>query len=307
MDAPGSAAPAGAAAPVGLAAPLPRERAPEAARERRGPWARAIIHTFLLLGSVITVFPFYWMVITSFKSNAEALASPPTFIPQQWHLANYPLALAAAPFGRYFFNTAYVAFWQVVGVLVVSSLAAYAFARMEFFGKNALFTAFLATLMIPGEVTLIPNFVIITKWLGWYDTYLAQFIVSVGSVFAIFLLRQFFLTIPKDLEDAARIDGCSPFRFLWDIVLPLSRPALVTVALFNFLGAWNAFLWPLLVTRSAEMRPIQLGLQVFSSEFGSRYAELMAASTLVILPTVVVYLLAQRYFIEGIARSGLKG
>ncbi len=313
VEAAGVAPAAGTAAP--LAPPAATQAAPEvsrpqvvvAAAARRPPAVRLLIHSALLLGSVVTVFPFYWMITTSFKSNTEAIASPPTFWPQQWHPEQYPLALTQAPFGRYFLNTAYVAFWQVLGVLLVSSLAAYAFARMEFFGKNTLFTAFLATLMIPFEVTLIPNFVIITKWLGWYDTYVAQFIVSIGSVFAIFLLRQFFMSIPKELEDAASIDGCSQLRFLWEIVLPLSRPALITVALLNFLGAWNAFLWPLLVTRSAEMRPIQLGLQVFQSEFGSRYAELMAASTLVILPTVLVYLVAQKYFVEGIARSGLKG
>jgi len=156
-------------------------------------------------------------------------------------------------------------------------------------------------------VTLIPNFVIITRWFGWYDTYQAQFIVGIGSVFAIFLLRQFFMTIPKDLEDAAMIDGCSRFRFLWNIVVPLSGPALITLALLNFLGAWNAFLWPLIVTRSPQMRPIQVGLQVFSSDAGSRYAELMAASTLVILPTVLLFLVAQKYLVEGIARTGLKG
>jgi multiple sugar transport system permease protein len=277
------------------------------AHGRRGLGARLVIHLLLGLGTLVAIFPFYWMVITSFKTTTEALASPPTFWPQVWHLENYPLALAQAPFGRYFFNTAFVAFWWVLGVLVVSSLAAFAFARMEFYGKGALFGLFLATLMIPSEVTLIPNFVIVTKWLGWYDTYQAQIVPSIGSVFAIFLLRQFFLGIPRELEDAARIDGCGQLRFLWTIVLPLSTPALITVALLNFLNAWDAFLWPLLVTRAPEMRPIQLGLEVFSSEFGARYAELMAATTLATLPTVAAFLVAQRYFVEGIARTGLKG
>ncbi|HEX2036641.1 MAG TPA: carbohydrate ABC transporter permease [Chloroflexota bacterium] len=297
-----------AAVPAPAAAPLGREQVrPTVAQAQRPPGLRLLMHLLLLCGALVNIFPFYWMVVTSFKSNAEAMASPPTFVPAIWHPENYPLALSQAPFGRYFFNTAFIAFWTVVGVLVVSALAAYAFARMEFFGKKVLFGAFLATLMIPGEVTLIPNFVMVTKWLGWYDTYQAQIVPSVGSVIAIFLLRQFFMSIPKDLEDAAKIDGCSTLRFLWAILLPLSTPALITVALLNFLATWNAFLWPLLVTRSPQMRPIQLGLQVFSSEFGSRYAELMAASTLVILPTVVVYLVAQRYFVEGIARTGLRG
>jgi multiple sugar transport system permease protein len=264
-------------------------------------------HVFLLIGAVATVFPFYWMLVTSLKTNIQATASPPTLWPQTLQWGNYASALASAPFGRYFLNTVLVATCQVAGVLVVASLAAYAFARLRFFGKDVVFGVFLATLMIPGEVTLIPNFVTITKWLGWYDTYQAQFVTSLGSVFAIFLLRQFFMQIPRDLEDAAVMDGCGSFRFLWAIVVPLSRPALITVGLLNFLGAWNAFLWPMLVTRRAEMRPIQVGLSAFSTEAGTRYAELMAASTLVILPTVVVFLVAQRYFIEGITKTGLKG
>ena len=268
---------------------------------------RVAIHGFLLTGAITTVFPFYWMLVSSLKSNTEATASPPTFWPKALQWANYGSAWASAPFGRYFLNTIIVSVCQVVGVLLVASLAAYAFARMEFHGKNAVFTVFLATLMIPGEVTLIPNFVIVTKWLGWYDTYQAQVVPYLGSVFAIFLLRQFFMSIPKDLEDAAVMDGCGQLRFLWSIVVPLSRPALITVGLLNFLGAWNAFLWPLLVTRGAAMRPIQVGLSAFSTDGGTRYAELMAASTFVIVPTAVIYLIAQRYFVEGITRTGLKG
>jgi multiple sugar transport system permease protein len=297
-----------------VAAPLPVASAPvgritidATANKERATWARALMHACLLLGSVVTVFPFYWMLISAFKTNSEAIAAPPTFIPHEWHPENFGLALAAAPFGQYFVNTLIVATCWVGGVVVVSSLAAFAFARMEFAGKNAVFAIMLATMMIPADLTLIPNFVIITKWLSWYNTYQAQFIVAIGNVFAIFLLRQFFLTIPKELEEAAAIDGCSRFRFLWTILLPLSTPAVITVALVNFLGAWNAFLWPLLVTRSPDMRPIQLGLIVFQTEAGGKYAELMAATTFVIAPTVVVFLLAQKYFVEGIARTGLKG
>ena len=160
-------------------------------------------HAFLLVGAVATVFPFYWMLVTSLKTNIEATASPPTLWPQALQWGNYASAMASAPFGRYFLNTLLVATCQVTGVLVVASLAAFAFARLRFFGKEVIFTVFLATLMIPGEVTLIPNFVIVTRWLGWYDTYQAQFVPGMASVFAIFLLRQFFMQIPQDLEDAA--------------------------------------------------------------------------------------------------------
>jgi multiple sugar transport system permease protein len=289
------------------AAPVPAVAVQAPERVERSAPARVMIHMALVVGALVSVFPFYWMSATAFKTNSEAIAFPPTFIPREWHPENFALAWAAAPFARYFANTAIVAVCWVAGVVVVSSLAAYAFARMSFAGKNVVFGAMLATMMIPADVTLIPNFVIVTKWLGWYNTYQAQFVLAIGNVFAIFLLRQFFLSIPKELEEAALIDGCSRIRFLWAILLPLSAPAVITVALMNFLSAWNSFLWPLLVTSSPEMRPIQLGLIVFQTEAGSRYAELMAASTLVILPTVVVFLVAQKYFVEGIARTGLKG
>jgi multiple sugar transport system permease protein len=288
-------------------APLGRTAAVEAVHHRRSAAARLFIHGVLFLGSLVMLFPFYWMIVTSFKTNVEAAAFPPAFIPRVWHPENYVIAWAAAPFSRYFFNTAVVAVCWVAGVVVVSSLAAYAFARMQFYGKNAVFMLFLATLMIPGDVTLIPNFVVITKWLGWYNTYQAQFITAIGNVFAIFLLRQFFMSVPKELEEAALIDGASRFRFMWQILLPLSRPALVTVALLNFLSAWDSFLWPLLVTSQPEMRPIQVGLKVFQSDANTRYAELMAASAFVMAPTAALFLMAQRYFVEGIARSGLKG
>ena len=156
-------------------------------------------------------------------------------------------------------------------------------------------------------MTLIPNFVIITRWLGWYDTYQAQIVPVVGSVFAIFLLRQFFLTIPQDLEDAAKIDGCSQLRFLWSVIIPLSGPALITLALLNFLYAWDAFLWPCSSPAARTCAPSSWGCRSFSSEFGSRYGEQMAATTVVMLPTVIAFLLAQRYFVEGITRTGLKG
>ncbi|HET7771734.1 MAG TPA: carbohydrate ABC transporter permease [Chloroflexota bacterium] len=299
--------PAAAAVATPLAAPIDRVRVDATEQTERSPLARILMHIALLLGALASVFPFYWMLITSLKSNSEAIAQPPTFWPREWVLQNYALAWNAAPFGRYFLNTMVITLCTVVGVVVVSTLAAYPFARMRFAGKNIVFAALLATMMIPADITVIPNFIIVTKWLGWYNTYQAQVVPYVGSVFAIFLLRQFFMTVPKELEEAALIDGCSRLRFLWAILVPLSIPALITVALLNFLGSWNAFLWPLLVTSAPEMRPIQLGLIVFQSDAGARYAELMAASTMVIMPTVLVFLVAQKYFVEGIARTGLKG
>lgn len=298
---------AAAPVPVPLDAPVNRVRVDATEEDARSPVARVFMHLALLLGAIASIFPFYWMLITSVKTNSEAIAFPPTFWPREWVFENYALAWNAAPFGRYFLNTALVTTCGVIGVVIVATLAAYPFARMRFAGKDVVFAALLATMMIPDDITVIPTFIIVTKWLGWYNTYQAQFVPYLGNVFAIFLLRQFFMSVPKELEEASLIDGCSRFRFLWSILVPLSIPALTTVALLSFLSSWNAFLWPLLVTSSEQMRPIQLGLIVFQGEAGTRYAELMAASTMVIMPTVLVFLVAQKFFVEGIARTGIKG
>ncbi|HEX4744909.1 MAG TPA: carbohydrate ABC transporter permease [Candidatus Limnocylindria bacterium] len=267
-------------------------------------------HAFLLLGAIVMAFPFYWMVTTSFKSFVEAQSYPPTFLPSVWHFENWIEAwnFPNTRWARSFANTIFVATTVTLGTIVSAVLAAYAFARMSFRGRTALFSLFLLTIFIPNEATLIPNFVLMSRrYLGWYDTYTAQIVPFLASVFSIFLLRQFFLGIPKELQEAARLDGAGHLRFLWSVALPLVRPALVTVALINFLASWNSFLWPLLVTSSPDIRPIQVALLPFSNEAGTQYHLLMAGASFVILPTVAVYLVAQRYFIEGVARSGIRG
>ncbi|MEW6229447.1 MAG: carbohydrate ABC transporter permease, partial [Bacillota bacterium] len=193
----------------------------------------AMIHLVLILGAVAMVFPFYWVVCTSFKTNYEAISFPPTLFPREPVFSNYGKALAAAPFGRYFLNSVIQAGGVSVGVLITSILAAYAFANMRFAGKNVIFTIVLATMMVPAEVTLIPNFVIIKK-MGLYNTYLALILPFVGHVFSIFLLRQSFLNVPRDLYEAAAIDGCSHFRYLLDVMLPLSIPGISVVGLLAF-------------------------------------------------------------------------
>jgi multiple sugar transport system permease protein len=267
-------------------------------------------HAFLIFGAVVAAFPFYWMVTTSFKEFGEAAKSPPLLWPTSWHPENwveawqYPHTLWANAFG----NTIFIATLTTVGELTSSVLAGYAFARMRFRGRSVLFALLLATLFIPTEATIIPNFVLMSRrYLGWYDTYTAQIVPFLVSVFSIFLLRQFFLGVPQELHDAARIDGAGHLRFLWSVGLPLVRPALVTVSLLTFLNSWDAFLWPLIITSRPEIRPIQVMLVQFTSEGGSRYHLLMAGAAFVILPTLVVYLIAQRYFIEGVARTGIRG
>jgi multiple sugar transport system permease protein len=282
--------------------------------------SRGLLYTVLTVGAVTSLAPFIWMILTSLKSYREmatrvlwpaslrlsTYSIPAGQRPIPYLFYNYVQAWNAAPFARYFANSFFIASCTATGVLITSTLAAYAFARLDFRGKNVIFTLFLATMMIPFEITMIPNFITISN-LKWVNTYQAMIIPWIASVFGIFLLRQFFATIPEDLYDAALLDGCGHFRFLTRIVLPLSKPALISVGLFNFLGSWNAFTWPLIVTREEKMYPIQVGLRYFVTESGTATQELMAAATITILPLVILYFFAQRQFIEGISTTGLKG
>jgi len=218
---------------------------------------------------------------------------------------NYVMSWKSAPFGIYYLNTAFVSTVTTVLEVILAAMAAYAFAMMNFPGKHFIFGLFLATMMIPGEVLLVPNFITISK-LGWIDTYYALIIPWIVSVFAIFLMRQHFLTLPLELKDAAWIDGCSHFRFLWTIVAPLSKPVIITSALLKFVGSWNAFLWVLIVTNKDKYRTLPVGLQTFSTDVGTVYNQLMAAATFSILPVIVLFLFTQKYFIRGVARTGLK-
>jgi len=266
---------------------------------------RLILYLLMIAGCAVMLLPFFWMVTTAFKTEAEALAVPPQWIPSSFRWQNFVLAWNAAPFGRYFFNSFFMAITTTLGEVFTTILAAYAFAKMKFFGKNILFTIMLGTLMIPGQMLLLPNYVTIAR-LGWLDRYEALIIPWLVSVFGIFLLRQFFRSIPDELRDAARIDGCSRFRFLFTIMVPLSKPAIFTVALFKFLGSWNSFTWVLIMTNKATMRTVPVGLRVFSSEVGTAYEQLMAASVLAIIPILVLFFFTQRQFIQGVARTGIK-
>lgn len=265
---------------------------------------RALIYVLLTLGAILAAFPFAWMILTSLKSYQETALR--VWIPSELLFSNYATAWAQAPFARYFINTTIVAVSTVAGILFTSTLAAYAFARMEFIGKRFIFVMFLATLMIPFEILLIPDFIIIVR-LGWANTYYALVVPWMASAFQIFLLRQFFATIPKDLYDAAVLDGADHLRFLVLICVPLARPAMVTVSLFAFLGAWRALLWPLIVTKTEDMRTVELGLSSYVQEAGTQTQLMMAAAVFTIIPILVLYFLGQKSFIQGIATSGLKG
>lgn len=278
-------------------------------------------HVVLSIGAFLVAFPFLWMLLTSLKTLPESAGFPPTLLPREPQWGNYPAAWAAANFVLAFRNTLITAVVQTTGLVLFASLAGYAFARMRFPGRDLVFLVFLSSLMIPEEVRLVPSFVIV-KFLpcpvpidticnprgGWFDTFTVMTVPFMAGAFSVFLLRQFFLTIPNDLWEACELDGGGHWSYLWRVVLPLSGPAVLTVALFGFLGSWNAFLWPLIMTNNPEIRPLQVALSIFrSQEYGTNYPLLMAAATFSIAPVLVLFFFVQRQFIEGIARSGIRG
>lgn len=244
--------------------------------------------------------------MASLMTLQEASASTLTLLPAEPQWKNYGDAMGAAPFARYFINTFGVATVVALGVIITSITSGYAFARLEFPGKNVLFLLLLATMMIPFEAMLIPNYLIITK-LGWYNSYAALTLPWCANAFSIFLMRQAFSGIPRDYSDAAMLDGCGHIQFLRTIAVPLVRPTILVVGLFAFLGSYNALLWPLIVTNTESMRMIQVGLAFFLTDAGVRTNLLMAASAVVILPVIALYFATQKTFVEGAASSGLKG
>lgn len=274
------------------------------------------------IGASITVFPFVWMILGSFKSLTESNRFPPTILPDVWEWENYREAWFGPPgtLGRYLWNTIIIAGLSTVGQLVVCSLAAYAFATLRFPGSRALFGLVLATMMVPGEISLIPNFITIRSFpltggndltgvggTGLYNTYMGIILPGMVGAFNIFLLRQAFLQVPIDLWEASQIDGSSTWTYLWRILLPLSKPALVTVAIFGFVSRWNGLLWPLIVTRTEELRPVQLAMIYYQGEFRTDFGVVMAASFIVTIPVILIFVLTQKQFIEGIGSTGLKG
>jgi multiple sugar transport system permease protein len=250
--------------------------------------------------------PFIWMIVTSLKSPTEVFAYPPTWIPREFQWSNYVEMWNKAPFGRYFMNSAIVAICVTIGQLISCVLAAFAFARMEFKGKNTMFMIFLSTTMISSQVTLVPTYLLM-RTLNWIDSYQALIVPFLANAFGVFMLRQSFRTIPKELEEAAKLDGCSRFRFLWQILIPLSKPILASQALFAFMGNWNSYQWPLIITNQDSMRTLQIGLRYFVSGEGStQWGIYMAAALVVTLPVIVIYFLVQKTFVESMASTGLK-
>ena len=266
------------------------------------------IYLFLMVMALIVLFPFYWMIISSLKSLAEYRLSPPTFFPMQILLSNYAEAFTTANLGRLFLNTLYVGVVSTLLSLVITILTAFAFARLEFKGKELLFAALLATMMIPGELFTITNYSTVISF-GWLNTYTVLIVPFLVSIFYIYLLRQNFLQIPNELYLAAKVDGTGDFKYLWKVMVPLSLPTLISITILKMMGAWNSYIWPRLVTRADEYELITNGLRnAFTDTTGDvNYPVQMAAVTLVSIPLFLVFVFLRKYIMSGVSRSGIKG
>ncbi|HEX9705658.1 MAG TPA: carbohydrate ABC transporter permease [Gemmatimonadales bacterium] len=249
---------------------------------------------------VATIVPFLYMISTSLMDELEVMRFPPPLLPERPRFENYPAALTALPFGRFFANAAIVAGVVVVGQVLTSAAAAYAFARLRFPGRERVFLAFLSVLMIPATTVVVPRFLVIQA-LGWTDSYAGLIATEMVSVWGIFLLRQSFITLPHDLEDAARLDGASEWTIFWHVMLPLSKPALAAVAVFAFAEQWKSLLWPLVATRSIEMRVVEVGLASLPGIYPGNWPYQMAAAVSAMVPLLLVFVVAQRYFVRGLA------
>lgn len=260
---------------------------------------KILLFAILAILAFSTLLPYILMVSLSLMAEFEMYEMPPRLFPVVARWSNYIDMWNAQPWGRYVFNTMFVTIMVLMGQLVLISMGGYALARMDFPGRDFLFKVFIAFMLLPGVVTLIPGFIILNT-LKWVDTYWALIIPALGNIWGLFLMRQYMLTLPNSLEDAARIDGASYFVIYWKIILPLSKPVLATVGTFTFLGMWRSFFWPLIVTRSKEMRVIEVGVAMFSSQYSTNYPAQMAAATLSSIPMIIVYLLAQKWIVQGI-------
>lgn len=270
--------------------------------QKRPQW---LVHILLIAGALLMVGPFLWMILTSLKTLGDSTQVPPVIFPDHAQWKNYSEVVATLPFLKFYWNTIITTILKVVGQVFLCSLAAYAFARIQFPGRNALFVLFLGVLMVPGQVFLLPQFLIM-KDLGWLNTLTALVVPGLFSAFGTFLLRQFFLSLPKELEEAAMLDGCNHFQIYWRIMLPLARPGLIALAIFVTLWSWNDLMWPLIVNSSPDKMPLSAGLASLQGQHLTNYPLLMAGSLLAIWPMIIAFIFLQKHFVEGITLSGSK-
>lgn len=265
-----------------------------------------IVHLLLLAGVTVTTFPFLWMILTSFKTIGEATQIPPTFFPKEFLLDAYTQIVSALPFANVYINTIISTVITTLVQVIFCAMAAYAFARIEFPFKNAIFVLVLSVLMVPGQIFLIPQYLIIQK-LGLLDTIPALFIPNLFSAFGTFLLRQFFMSLPKELEEAALLDGCNRFQIFGKIMLPLVKPGIVSLVIFTAKFAWNDFMWPLIVNTSPKMMTLGPALSTLQGQYTTKYPMQMAGAVMAVIPIIVLFFIFQKQFIEGVAQSGIKG
>ena len=262
-------------------------------------------YAVLVLVAFLIAIPYVWMILSSFREGSDIFIKG-SWIPDTWRWQNYPEAMAMAPFGRFFMNSIATSLLVVIAQLITCPLAGFAFAKLDFKSKKFLFNIFLCTMMVPSESTIIANYLTMASW-HMTDTYFAIIAPSLTSMFAIFLLRQFFKTIPDALLDAAKIDGATVMQVFWKVVLPLAKSALATIVIFGFVSSWNAYLWPTLVTNATEMRTVQTGLRyMVDPDLGSEWPKILAASTVIIMPVMALFVGLQKYFVQGITKVGLK-
>lgn len=267
-----------------------------------------LLHVVLVLAGILFVFPFIWMILTSFKTLPQLLQAPLSFLPQPFTLDNYINAWNAVPFAQAYVNSLYIAALVVVGTIITASMAGYAFARIRFRGGRVLFIVFLATQMIPAQVTLIPFYLLMSK-LGWVDSHLSLIVPALlANPFAVFLMRQFVLSLPKELEEAALVDGAGRVRIFWSVVLPNLRPGIAALSIITAINVWNAFLFPLVLLNTPDLFTVPLLLQSFQGQFGSvNYGLVMAASAISTIPMLIVFIIGQRRILNSMAASGLGG
>lgn len=264
------------------------------------------IYILLIIGAIVMIFPFFWMFSSAFKTAAETATFPPTWLPSKPQFNNFTKALSYAPFIQYFINSLIVTITNVTLTVFSTVLAAFAFSRLKWTGRDTVFTLMLALMMVPFEMLVITNFQTIANW-GFSDKLIALIIPFTSSIFYTFILRNFFLSIPDALYYSARIDGATNWQYLWKVMVPIAKPSLVTIILLNTIVSWNSFMWPLLVINSRANRTLPLGLYAFITEAGTHFELLMAASTMIVVPVIILFLVTRKSIINGVARGGLKG
>ena len=267
---------------------------------------KTLVYIFLAIGAFFMIFPFIWMIITSFKTGFEANRVPPTFLPENPTFNNYLTALKVAPFGRYFLNSVIVTICCVALTMFNSILAAFSFSKLKFPGRDILFALLISMMMIPFEMLIITNYTTIVK-MKLYDTLIALIIPFVSSIFYTYILRNFFMSVPDSLYYSAKVDGASDWQYLWEILVPIAKPSLVTIGLLNAIACWNSFLWSILVINPQQTRTLPLGSFAFTNETGIRYEVLMAGATIVVLPMIILFLFCRKNIVTGVSKGGLKG